>query len=345
MRLANQQLSVHQHTNIKTLVSHMGAMQAQDFAMSKWAVGIRLNNCTEHAVEAAINSADIIRTHVLRPTWHLVCADDIFWMLQLTAPAVKAIMRSNDKRLELTDTLFSKANKIIEKALGKRHHSREELIDELKKHNIVVTENRFAHFMMRAELEGIVCSGGIINSKFTYALLAERVKKKKNLTREEALQALATRYFQSHGPAKLSDFMWWSGLTGKAAKDAVNMLDKSFVKESFGGEIYWLKQGTKLTGTKQSIFLLPAYDEYIISYKDRSAVVNNEAVKKVISSNGIFWPVVVVNGKVAGKWSRKIINHTVKIKNDMFAVDSNLINNKIKKRASEFAEFVNKKLT
>ncbi len=96
-------------------------MQAQDFSMSKWAVGIRLSNCTEHAVEEAINKADIIRTHVLRPTWHLVCADDICWMLQLTAPAVKAIMRIKDKKLELTDTLFSKANKTIEKVLSKNN--------------------------------------------------------------------------------------------------------------------------------------------------------------------------------------------------------------------------------
>ncbi len=204
----------------------------------------------------------------------------------------------------------------------------------LQKQKIVVTENRFAHFMMRAELEGIVCSGNIVKNKFTFALLTERVKKGKEFIREEALQALATRYFQSHGPAKLSDFMRWSSLTGKAAKDAVNMLDNSFVKESFQKERYWLKQDSKPAGTKQNILLLPAYDEYIISYKDRSAVVNNEAANKVISSNGIFWPVIIVNGKVAGKRSRKIINQTVKVETDMFAVDSNLINNKIKKRAS-----------
>ena len=343
-RMANQQLSEPHHSTIKKLVSYMGALQAQDFAMSKWAIGLRMNAITESAVEAAINKGDIIRTHALRPTWHLVAADDVYWMLELTAPAIKARMKTNDKKLEITEALYKKTNKIIEKALEKSQLSRDELMQELEKKKIVITENRSSHFLMHAELDGIICSGKVNNNKHSYALLSERVKMKKAFTKEEALHELAVRYFQSHGPAKVSDFMWWSGLTGKAAANAVATFGKSFIKESFRKETYWLKSDAKPAINKNKIALLPAYDEYIISYNDRNAIVENEAAKKVISSNGIFWPVILINGKVAGKWSRKITNDEVKINADFFASVPASIKTKFKKQALAYAKFLNKKL-
>lgn len=343
LRMANQQLNVHDKTSIQELVSYMGIMQAQDFAMSKWAVGMRLENASEHSVEAAINKAEIIRIHVLRPTWHFVAADDVHLMLQLSAQPIKASMKGRHKQMGLTEALFKKSNKIIERALSKKHCTREELMKDLIKQKIVVTENRSSHIMLRAELDGIVCSGEISNNKFTYALLDERINNKKHYSKEEALQLLATKYFQSHGPAKLSDFMWWCGINKTTATHAVSVLDKSFVKESFKKETYWLKQESKTSGLS-NVLLLPSYDEYIISYKDRSQMVDNAASKKVISSNGIFWPVVLVNGKVAGKWSRKIINNEVKINYDLFSPVSSSAKRKLKKSASQYAKFINKKI-
>ena len=99
LRLTNQHLIKPKYSSASKLVNYLGAVQAQDFAMSKWAIGLRTLSTTQKKVEAALNKGTILRTHVLRPTWHLVSAGDIYWMLELTAKNIKARMRSNEKRL------------------------------------------------------------------------------------------------------------------------------------------------------------------------------------------------------------------------------------------------------
>lgn len=343
LRLASQQLADKKLSTVKDLVAYMGALQAQDFAMSKWAIGIRMKDVKQHTVEAAVNAGKIIRTHVLRPTWHFVDAEDIYWLLQLTASNIKKIMRSHDKQLGLDEKIYSKTNKIIEKMLvSKKHITREEIVLQLQK-KFDVFENRSMHYLLRAELDGIICSGKIINNKHTYALLSETVKKKKQFNREESLHTLATKYFQSHGPATLQDFTWWSGLTITDATNAIHTLDRCFVKESLNNKTYWLKQDTKPVN-KSTAFTLPPYDEYLISYKDRSAMIIKESYKKIISSNGIFFPVVLINGKVAGKWNRKIVQNKVEVNPDMFTASSPALNNKINNCFKEYAAFIDKEL-
>jgi hypothetical protein len=251
----------------------MGAMQAQDYAMSKWVVGCRLPESTGALIEKALDKGEIIRTHLLRPTWHLVSAKDIHWLLDLSAPQIKAAMKSRNKELEITDALFTKSNTLLEKALAKaKQLTREDLLANLEKAKIALDNNRAAHFLMQAELDGIICSGAIQDKKQTYALLSERAPKAKSIGLEEALGKLAERYFSSHCPATLKDFIWWSGLSVTDAKKALEMAKENFLSEKIGEETYWLTNHFSIPKKdKASVNMLPAFDEFIISYTDRTS--------------------------------------------------------------------------
>lgn len=287
----------------------MGAMQAQDYAMAKWAIGLRLPGSTERLIETAIDKGEIIRTHLLRPTWHFVSEDDVYWMLELSASKIKTSAKARHKELELTESILTKSNEIIEKALtGNNHLTREELMTHLAVAGIRTNENRSSHIMLNAELDGLVCSGACKNKKHTYALLKERVQKVNNLSKEEALAKLASRYFASHGPATFHDFSWWSGLSAADARQAFETVKPSLVLETIGTQAFWIPDSFNVpnNGSKSSVYLLPAYDEYIISYTDRRAALSPENQKKTISMNGFFKPVIVVNGQITGLWKRTI---------------------------------------
>jgi hypothetical protein len=346
IRLASQQLAGTKFKTPKDLVSWMGAMQAQDYAMSKWAVGIRLPNATDEKIESAINKGEIIRTHLMRPTWHLVSADDIYWLLELTAPHIKPAMNSTNKMLELNDALFSKSNKIIEKALsGNNHLTREELMSLLQKNKISTDGLRSIHIMFHAELDGIVCNGIRRGKNSTYALLSERVPKINKLLRDEALALLAKRYFTSHCPATLKDFIWWSGLPVKDARNALEMVKSNFISETINGETYWLTNSfAKIKTVEPSVYLLPAFDEFLISYKDRSASFPLGNHKKAFTSNGIFRPVIVINGHVTGIWKRTVKKDIVLIETGLFQPHNKLEKELVEKAAIKFGGFLNKKV-
>ncbi|KAA6332939.1 hypothetical protein EZS27_018596, partial [termite gut metagenome] len=285
-----------------------GVMQAQDYAMAKWAVGIRFSGSTDKMVEEAFNKGEILRTHVLRPTWHFVASENIRWMLSLSADKIKASARSRDRDLEITEELYSQVNRIIEKSLeGNKFLTREAVGEVLKEAGIAADTSRMVHFMMRAEVEGIVCSGTLQGKAHTYALLDERVPPPtKPLHKEEALMKLAQLYFTSHCPATLQDFVWWSGLSQTEAKKGLESVKSGFVAEEMNGQTYWIADTfTNVpSSVDTSVCLLPAFDEYIISYRDRRSVLPLENHSKAVSSNGIFRPTIVANGQVIGLWKK-----------------------------------------
>ena len=318
----------------------MGAMQAQDYAMAKWAIGVRLANATDQAIETAINNAEIIRTHLLRFTWHFVSADDVYWMLELTAPHIKASLKSRHRELGLDETIVAKSNAVIKRALrGGKQLTRAELIAKLAQAKIATDDNRASHLLGCAELDGIACSGATRNGKQTYALLEERVPKTKSLTREQALAKLAQKYFTSHGPATLQDFVWWSGLPVADAKRALEMVKADFISEKIGAQTFWL---TDFSAPKSVAHLLPAFDEFIISYRDRSAALADEHFRKMISSNGIFRPVIVVNGQVAGLWKRTIKKDSAIVETGFFKQPDKTTRRLIEQAVFRYERFLGK---
>jgi len=344
LRLYTQQIAEPSFIKPKQTVEWMGAIQAQDFAMAKWAVGLRTKNASEETVQKALDKGDIIRTHVLRPTWHFVSSADIYWMLELSAPQIIMQMKSRAKELELTQAVLNKAYTILEKALeGGKHLNRQELVPLWEKADIITNENRASHIFLYAELSGLICSGVMKNNKQTYALLEERVKKSKSLSKDEALQKLAMKYFTSHGPATLQDFKWWSGLPVKETKNAINMVKPKLHEEKINDSVYWLtKDNINKPGKTTSAFLLPAYDEFLISYKDRTAALHINHHSQTLSSNGIFYPIIVVNNKVAGTWKRTIKKDKIIIQTSFFETPVNSAKKAVLKSAEKLALFLNK---
>ena len=346
LRTVNQQLTFSKFKTGKEIVDWIGPMQAQDYNMSKWALGIRLQNSTEAEINREIDSGAIIRTHLMRPTWHLVSSDDLHWILELTAPHLKTRSASRDKQLGLTDAIIRKCNKIIEKELRDSNHcTREELLSELVKNKIDTDNNRASHIFMRAEIEGIICSGRHKKNKQTYAILDEWVMRVKKFNREEALKELATRYFTSRGPALIQDFIWWSGLSLKNAKLALEFNKDQLLSETIGGQTYWFADSEfKSESVSDEILLLPAFDEYIICYRDRSAFLSGVDNKKTISNNGIFYPSLLKNGQIIGTWKRNITGQRLLMTINQFKPDKDDHPEFLLKCLNRYSKFIDRKI-
>ena len=308
IRLAGQQLAAPRFDTPKKLVSWMGAIQAQDYAMARWAVGIRLKSATARSVGEAFSRGEILRTHVMRPTWHLVAAEDIRWMLKLSARRIRSANESlaKGRQLELTEQLHYRCDRLLEKMLeGNRNLTKQQIGEELNRQGIAADTPRLTRLLMRAETEAVVCSGPFSGGKQTYALLEERVPPVPELHPDEALAKLATAYFRSHSPASMQDFVWWSGLSVTEARHSVGLIGRSLTAERFGQRELFVHESCRAAETSGvPLYLLPAYDEYLIGYKDRTDVLRPEHRARAFTNYGIFYPVILYGGRIAGNWKR-----------------------------------------
>jgi hypothetical protein len=341
-RLQNQHLASPVFKDPADVVKYIGAIQAQDYAGAKWAIAQRLQGATDTMIEKAFTNGDIIRTHVMRPTWHFVSPQDIRWMLALTAPRVLALIAFRQRYLELNNNIFSLCEKVISAALqGGKQLARTELVGILQQAGIVTDEQRFIHIMMQMELTGLVCSGGRQGKQFTYALLDERVPQVKTTDRNEALVTLAERYFTAHGPATLQDFVWWSGLTVNDAKAGLEMIRHKLTGEVAEGNTYWFAEQHYDSKNKSGIaYLLPNYDEYIVSYKDRSAVIASSDINKADPRGTIFNNTIIINGCIAGIWKRSFRKNSVILEIMPFAPLSKANNAAIAASAKRYTKFL-----
>jgi hypothetical protein len=346
MRCKNQQVVGSRLSSAEEVSKWMVALQAQDYIMSKWAFGIRVPDSTEEMINNEIDAGRIIRTHVLRPTWHFISADDIYWLIAISHRHIRNSMSYREKQLELSDDIFSVCNRILEKSLRDNNHkTREELISELLEEKIRVDENRASHIFMRAEIEGIICSGKQKKGKITYALISDRVPfKRSQLSHEEALKELGYRYFKSRGPATLKDFVWWSGLSAGESRLAIELNKHEFSSIESESQTYWFSDSEKKEHKTDQIFFLPSYDELLISYRDRNAVINDIDHKTAVSNNGIFYPSIMINGRIAGTWKRNIKGRTVFISTNLFENENTDLSGLFEKSLSAYSRFINKKV-
>lgn len=302
-RLYNQHITRKGLRQPAEVVAWFGGVQAQEYLPAKWALALRMPaGTTEAQIEQAFNEGKILRTHVLRPTWHFVTPADIRWMLELTAPAVHRRMSSYDRQLGLDPATLRRGATIMERALGDGQNLiRAELGIELKRAGIATNNITLAHMVLYAELEGVMCSGPRMGKQFSYALLAKRAPRARQLSRDEALAELTGRYFRSHGPATHRDFAWWSGLTVADAKRGLEMSRAR--PEVVDGRTYWTIGRERTRAQHQTLHLLPIYDEYLVAYRDREAVPH--AASMVNSDSGgyvTFQHALVISGQVAGTW-------------------------------------------
>jgi hypothetical protein len=304
LRLTSQHIASADFATAKDVVSHMVAMQAQDYHGALWAIALRTPGLTKKDVEQAIIDRHIVRTWPMRGTLHFLAAEDARWVTALLAPRAIAMSAGRLRQLELDETVLKRAEELIVRALnGGNCLTRTELCDMLDKNAIISAGQRGLHILHYLAETGVLCFGPHKGKQPTFVLTVEWLPKTAEKPREEALGELAARYFISHGPATLRDFAGWSNLTVRDAKLGIELARGRITNESIEGTEYWFDPGMRPAAS--ATFLLPGFDEYMLGYKDRSAALPVEFSDRIIpGGNGMFLPTLVIDGKVEGTWKR-----------------------------------------
>lgn len=343
-RLLNLHLLRPDSETPQAAVDWLVASQAQDYAGAKWALGLRVKHATDTLLDKAFNDGSILRTHVLRPTWHFVTPADIRWLLTLTAPRVHQVNGTMYRQAGLDETIFSQSAKAIIKALQDGEQlTRGELRDRLQQVGIDTSVAfRVTYIMMWAELERIICSGPRRGKQFTYMLLEERVAAAAPLIYAESLAKLAGRYFKSRGPATAADFAKWSGLTLTEAREGVEAVRHELVQDKVNGETCWRPQTVISTiSPSPQAFLLSIYDEYISSYKDRSAMGETEVGEKLMAMGNALTYIIVLDGQIAGTFRRELKRKSVIVELNPFRPLTGAEEEAVSAAAHQFATFLN----
>ena len=342
-RFFNQHIGRTEFEKPDEVVAWLGAMQAQEYAMAKWGIAQRMQEITEPEIDKAFANGEILRTHLLRPTWHFVTPADIRWVLALTAPRVHAVNAFMYRKLELDSALFKRSNAVLTKELrGGKQLTRVELASALQRAGIAtVGELRMGYILMQAELDALVCSGARRGKQFTYALLEERVPQVRKMERDEALVELVKRYFTSRGPATMKDFTVWSGLTMADAKHGIEMLKPKLEHEVIDGQSYWfVESSSPPKGSATRAHLLPIYDECVMGYKDRSAMLGALEREKLDAGSIAFDNLIVIDGMLVGSWKRTLSKREVSIETNFNARLTKAEQHAVATEAAQFGRFL-----
>jgi hypothetical protein len=339
-RLFNHGLVNPKFTDAADVVRWLGAAQAQDYGPSKWSLGMRMRSATDGGIEAAFARGEFVRTHILRPTWHFVPAKDLLWMLELSAPRVHAANGYMYRQVNLDKASLKRSMKVIRSALrGGRQLTRKELAAALAAAGIKGENLRITYIVMYAELEGLICSGARRGKQFTYALVDERAPIQNSLSLNQGLAELCRRYFRSHGPAALQDFVWWSGLTMVDARKGIEMVEGELIEMKIDSVSYWLPSSPSPEQLPSPFALLtPTYDEYTLSYKDRSALFGRIPQGEVIETD--IFQFISIDGKIVGNWKRTIKKDSVDIEINHLTELRKTEKAAIQQEVSRYADFM-----
>ncbi len=304
-RLQSQHIQQADFTRAKEVVTWMGAMQAQDYVGTLWSIALRTQKLTRVDVEQAIINREIVRTWPMRGTLHFVAAKDARWMVQLLAPRATAATASRRRSLELTDAVLEKSKQLLERSLsGGIALSRQVLCDLLDAGGIATAGQRGIHILRYFSEQGLLCFGPHEGKQPTFVLMDEWLPRTPEKSHEEALFELTRRYFTSHGPATLQDFAGWANITLGDARRGLALTGNELQQTEINQKVYWHRLNLG-TSRQPSLFLLPGFDEYILGYKDRSAMLAPEYANRIIpGGNGVFQATIVSNGQVIGIWKR-----------------------------------------
>ena len=340
-RLYNQHLGGTPFATPDEVVRWFGAVQAQDFPGSLWAIGMRVKNATEATVEQAIAERKIIRTWPMRSTLHFVSPEDVRWMLKLLTPRVIARSQARCRQLELDAMVFARSRKLFEKALrdGKQL-ARNTLYAVLNAAGVSTSDSRGLHILARLAQDGVICFGPRAGKQQTFVLLDEWVPPAMQIEQEVALAKLAERYFNSHGPATLYDFVWWSGLKVSDARAGVELAKAALAEDRINGQSYWMAPNASRAKKSATAHLLPSYDEYTVGYKDRSALIDSAHVKLLDPVRSIFSPTLLINGKIVGMWKRTFQKESVFISPVLFTRLRPGERHSLTKTVNRYAEFL-----
>ena len=301
-RLLSQQLAAPQFKDPAEVVAWFGALQAQDYRAMRWAVAMRTKKPSYKAFEQAFNDGRIIRTHLQRTTWQLVAREDYHWMLALCRPRALSGLRGwmHSNGIDIPDDEKGRIQEILaDVASGKRAVLKEEFAKALLERGVRMSDQRLSYHLRLAEYDGLLCSGDLHPTQRTLALATEKIGPPGPWDRDEALTLLALKYFRSHGPASLEDFVWWSGLgVGECRRGMAALGDALACVKGY----YFLCDARMRGFRRGSVLLLPPFDEYLIGYKSRHVVLPPSQAHRAHNQSGIFYPVVALDGRIVGNW-------------------------------------------
>lgn len=308
-RLTNHRLAGPACAQPGDAVRWLGALQAQDYRGALWAIGLRTAGATERGIEQALAARAIVRTWPLRGTLHFVASQDVRWLLALLTPRVIAHSAGRYRQLGLDEATFGRSKEVFAKALqGGQQLTRDDMLQALAQAGIATTGQRGYHLLRRAAQDGLICFGAPRGKQQTFVLLDEWVPESGGRTHDAALAELITRYFTSRGPATAQDLMHWSGLTAAEVKTGLGAAGQALTHATIGDQVYWLPRETPaLNSGVPAVHLLPGFDEYLLGYRDRRAVLDPVHVPRICpGSSGMFNPTLVVDGQVTGVWQRTL---------------------------------------
>lgn len=339
LRLHNQQILNSTLTSPEEAVKWLGAVQAQEYQFSLWALGLRIPGSTEESVKQAIINRKIVRTWPMRGTIHYVPAEDATWMTALTAKRVNLKFRNQLEKMGLPHATVEAARPLLVSALKNGEHlTRAELYDVLDA--IHVPKNLGLFILGYWAQEGLLCFGIHRGKQPTFTLLEQWAPNQRRLSTEESLAELTRRYFQSHGPATMHDFAWWSGLRMVEVKQGIELAGDFLTHQEYDGKLYYTasRSTTHSTSTTNHL-LLPCFDEYTVSYKDRSVAVDPENL--VSYGYGVNWNNIIINGRIAGAWKRTVKPKEVILELRTVREFSEKEISQLSKKAAEFGSFIN----
>lgn len=308
-RLQNQAVIQPETNTVEGIVSGLLALQAQDYTGTLWSIGLRMKQPSLTAVEKAIADRVIVRTWPMRGTLHFVAANDIKWLVNLLGPRMERATAGRRRQLELDDVTLERAKAVLIAAL--ENHAcltRRQVCAELDKNGIATAGQRGIHILRYYSEKALLCYGPHKAKEPTFVLLAEWLPKARTLEREEALAELARRYFTGHGPATLQDLAGWAYLPMADVKLAIALAKTDLEEIVIDYKTYYLARNYKPDDASEAVTcLLPGFDEYLLGYKDRSAVLQSTHNDKIVpGGNGMFLPTIIINGQVVGTWKKQL---------------------------------------
>ena len=337
-RLREQRLVGEPCATPAEAVAWNGAVQAQEHAEALWSLGMRVRDHDEAAVQAACDRGEIIRTHVLRPTWHFVAAADLRWLLRLTGPRVQSKDAGRMRDLGLDADTLARVHEALSRTLSDGEpRTRRELAAALERDGIDMGGQRIAHAVMHAELAGVLCSGPRRGKQHTYLPLDRRVPPAPERGRERDVAELAVRYFTSHGPATLRDFAWWSGLTIADGRAGVAAAGGRLATEQDEDGTAWIAAATgRADGPEHSgALLLGTYDEAVVAYRDLRTIGSDGVPGTALSARPI-----VLDGRAVGRWTRRVGRREVVVEVGLHAPPSRSQRRALQAAATRFGAFV-----
>jgi len=350
LRLLSQRIISSATATPVVVARSMLAMQAQDLSAAKWAVGLRAAGITSGEVDAALSDGTLVRSWPMRGTLHITAAEDLPWILGLTSARTIASARKRHADLGLDGRVFERAGEVAQRHLtGGKALTREALLVEFQRAGIEPTGQRGYHILWRLAQDGTICCGPPHGKQQTFVLLDEWVKHPRRYEREEALGELARRYFEGHGPATERDLAWWAKLTLNDVRIGLAVARGRLAAITVDGEKYLMSDAAeeRLSGVAvaKSVVLLPGFDEYLLGYADRRAVLDPAYSQRIVpGGNGVFAPMVVVNGRVAGTWRRGTGKDESSLTVEPFEPMSRGVATKLHRAVAEYGRFLGTRL-